>query len=360
MLDLSHYPPRPRTPDKNGTPTIELLRSEQYPMQNVSLVHWPENRSVLDALRAGAEYVEFHKFEPGICRLLAAESKDDEETKLNCSCGIARATFPRYWEALGKHAQCLAMLTAHERRKAKIVDGFHYAWVTKLRPDPNLAVEYWMAPSWLRKAFTLPDARRTVFMTPWINSQCYSWSDWFQLMPRGLARRVLNVTNELSCTWLRCAQQVYGSAVTTRGGGCLYNERLLVEWVLSGQVERVGASVTAATDGKGSALAAVRAAPRGPDMQSEWWCSIKSSAASRSIDDDTKVNANSSLTLPLPQWLHAQASLVRSASGKNIRSKLLNSPDAQLGIISGTLKASGGGADERWRRWHRPLARQCR
>ena len=372
VLDITQYPPRPRAPAKNGTRTtrtIDILRSEEFPPQTaLPRIRWPDNASALEALSAHAEHVQFEVFQPGVCRRLASEYATNGG-RLSCTCGsIAQATFPRFWEALGKHARCLEMLHAHESSR-----GARYDFVTKLRPDPNLAAEFWMAPGWLRHAFMLDGSHRTVIVAPWINSHCYSWSDWFTLMPRGLARRVLNVTHELTCEWLACAEKVYGAerAVQRNGGACLYNERLLVEWVLGGRTEEhADARTSAATTGAAYLSMAIRATPL-PKNSSLLWCAhdvVPAEEQSARAKSETTASTGEgpasagSKALPfvgnqqhtqhgysLPSWLSSQNAFVARGVGRDVRAKLHASDDARRGALS-----SQPGTDPRYRRWHRP------
>ena len=296
VMDNTDYLPKPRAPT-NGERPIDIIMRESFPIgpegvRNVS-VNWSAQR-VIDAFKVGASHVEVADAEIGVC------TRANGSATFNCTCDLARASTPRFFEMLGKNAQCLRMLTAHERTRQA-----PYAYVTKMRPDPNIAIEWWMRPAWLRAVLQLPEAHRTSVVTPWINGQCYSWSDWFALLPRAHAGRYLNASEELSCNWLACARRAYGKNAVAKGGHCLYTERLLVEWLLSG---RNGPMLRAAP------------APR-VLTNATGWCG-----------DDNNM---------LPQWLARAHSLVRGPGSETLR-HLQHSGDATIGPIGFRDKTSAG------------------
>lgn len=113
VLDYADYTQRPRRPVNGTTPRTILLR-ESFPIANVTPVRWPATSKAraVAALSLGAEHVEFANFSAGVCIRLAqqqqhyAEGGGSGNDRLNCSCGIGRATWPRFWEQMGKHAMC--------------------------------------------------------------------------------------------------------------------------------------------------------------------------------------------------------------------------------------------------------------
>ena len=344
VLDFTNYPSKQvnvasvrRSMNGSSTKPTDVMLHEAFPSTSLPRAEWPkqgDEARALEALRLGAEHVEVADFAPGVCRRAAASS---DPNAFKCTCGVARASFPRFFEQLGKHAQCLAMLTRHEADMSRAGGAsWQYDFVTKLRPDPNVAVEYWMRPAWLREQMqsmrATAEGRRTVLVAPWLrpwrgepwsNGACYSWSDWWAMMPRGMARRYLNATNEMSCGWLQCAELAYGGArrALSRHGACLYNERLLVEWLL-------------AADG-----AYVQAAPKPTSTAASGWC------------ERAEDGADASTTMP---WLKQLASRVRGV-GKEIMIKADKSTDTTAGPIG-----SGRPSDERLKAWHRPQAmRAC-
>ena len=259
-------------------------------------------------MRIGAEHVELSSFAPGVCQ--RANASTDFNCTSRCS-QLGPASWPRFFEQLGKHAECFRMLNAHEKAQ-----NFRYAWVTKMRSDPNIAVEYWMEPKYLRAAISqLTSATQldnpTILTSPYIHGRCYSWSDWFVLVPRRLAHRYFNMVHELKCDWLQCAASAYTAKrkelsplsdaseihdwLIHRDGACLYNERLLVEWLYSG-TQRV--NVTPASQ---HILL--------PNRSSKCWHGRNGTGTGRM------------------EWLEEQASLINGWPGRTTVSKLLSKED---------------------------------
>ena len=84
---------------------------------------------------------------------------------------------------------------------------------------------------------------RGVWMAPWVTgwgpgggAGCYRESDWFALVARADARTYFGASQRLSCGWQRCYLQRLQLAKDhlreITYGGCIANERMLVEWLL--------------------------------------------------------------------------------------------------------------------------------
>ena len=290
-----------------STRGVEALRREVIQTEGPE-ADWPTRSDALEAMRIGAEHVELSSFAPGVCQ--RANASTDFNCTSRCS-QLGPASWPRFFEQLGKHAECFRMLNAHEKTQ-----NFRYAWVTKMRSDPNIAVEYWMEPKYLRAAISqLTSATQldnpTILTSPYIHGRCYSWSDWFVLVPRRLARRYFNMVHELKCDWLQCAASAYTAKrkelsplsdaseihdwLIHRDGACLYNERLLVEWLYSG-TQRV--NVTPASQ---HILL--------PNRSSKCWHGRNGTGTGRM------------------EWLEEQASLINGWPGRTTVSKLLSKED---------------------------------
>ena len=153
----------------------------------------------------------------------------------------------------------------------------------------------------------------------------------------------------------------------------MYNERLLIEWILGGRVEeRADANLTGIppaikTGGSGQRLA-IRAAPL-PGNTSILWCAPPdrgaagdSGANSASASTPTPSEPNTiargrrvQTGYALPSWLTTQNALVSRGVGRDVKAKLHGSDDARLGAIS----SDHMGADARYRRWHRQSCTAC-
>ena len=117
----------------------------------------------------------------------------------------------------------------------------------------------------------------------YFKSVCASWSDWFAIVPRALARRYFDMTSDLSCTWLECIQRQHGERAVLKAGSCLYNEALHIKWLLDGGVT-------------------VRAAPPFAQL---------ANASGWSTCDDAQRIKPDDVGERLPTWLHLLRSRVR-------------------------------------------------
>jgi hypothetical protein len=278
-----------------------------------------------------------------------------------------------------------------------MVVGASPVGVPQLRPDANVAAEYWMRPAWLQAAMALDAARRTVLVAPWIacglthsalslphciqcpvptvaawhcsmalyalcrwiNGRCYSWSDGWALVPRQLARRYFNLSSDLSCAWLACVERSYGLNASSYGEGanardkrtCLFDERIIVEWLLNAPdgLDETTHATTHATShvtphaaprvgvaaSRDAAAVMIRAAPA-PHLltNATGWCEERGEAR-------------------LPGWLEYLYSRVRGVGHQTVAAQSRDSPDAALGPIG------PGSRDPRWTLWHRPLLKHC-
>ena len=167
-----------------------------------------------------------------------------------------------------------------------------------------------------------PHGRRTLLLSPFINSGCFSWADWWALAPRSVARRYFAATKELSCDWLSCVERAYGTVATEKSGYCIYQERLLVEWLLAAPGVAVAAAphhpLAGAIDGRNSS----------------------------EVDDALGWCVGSASLPPRVSVLQRLQGIARG-EGKQVVTKLLANEHAERGpIIEGDL---------RFEQWHRPL-----
>jgi hypothetical protein len=126
VLDHTNYPSKPRSP-VHGVRPIDTLMREVYPLPNAKNVPWPPESQArtLATLKLGAEHVEMVRFDPGVCARLAAR-RTDARSAVPCDCGLARASTPRFYEMLGKNAQCLEMMAKRELARERRFD-----WIVK-------------------------------------------------------------------------------------------------------------------------------------------------------------------------------------------------------------------------------------
>jgi hypothetical protein len=148
-----------------------------------------------------------------------------------CNCSAPTTTL--WWEQQAKNAVCLQEVESRERRR-----GRQFDFVLKLRSDmqavPSGVSAAAIAIAMERAAEQPGDL---VHVSAWAwgrRRRCYRESDWLALVPRSHAAVYFNFSESASCGFFDCARRRYAEAKTLgdNSGGCMNNERILIEWLI--------------------------------------------------------------------------------------------------------------------------------